>query len=229
MAVPGPHSAVKLRMTDPESMSTPDDARRNATGGDFKKEFAHALLFTGHMIDGADRRRARFPAWAEGRARAAIHAAIAGLVWEQPGATVGLAGAASGGDLLFHECCAELGILTRVLLALPPEEFKAISVAPAGADWVRRFDLLLERAGVCVLQETDGVAEGATDNIWQRANLWMVEQASRLAEERALLALWDGKTGDGPGGTAHFLETARACGIRVPAPIEMRALLRSSF
>ena len=32
-----------------------------------------------------------------------------------------------------------LGIPTRVLLALPPEEFKAESVAPAGGDWGERF------------------------------------------------------------------------------------------
>src|SRR5579859_1514360 len=80
-------------------------------------EFAHALLFSGHMIDQADRKQPRFPASTEGRARQAIHAAIAGIEWEHPGNTVGLAGGASGGDLLFHECCRELGILTRVMLA----------------------------------------------------------------------------------------------------------------
>src|SRR4051794_25596994 len=90
--------------------------------------FAHVLLFTGHMIDSAGRTNARFPAWAEGRARAAIHSAIAGIDWKMPGETVGLAGAASGGDLLFHDCCEQLGIPTRVLLALPADRFEAASV-----------------------------------------------------------------------------------------------------
>src|SRR3954453_17829334 len=190
--------------------------------------FAHALLFTGHMIDSPDRRRARFPAWAENRARHAIHSVIAGLQWTQPGTTIGLAGGASGGDLLFHGCCHERGIATRVLLALPPHEFEATSVAPAGPAWVMRFHALLDKAaaGLHVMQKSDGLIEGATDSAWQRANLWMIEEAGRLAPERALLALWDGKTGDGPGGTEHFLRAAARCGIRILPPIEMRTLLQ---
>jgi hypothetical protein len=190
--------------------------------------FAHALLFTGHMIDTAGRRHPRFPEWAQNRARKAIHAAIAGVEWPHPGATVGLAGGASGGDLLFHECCRELGIPTRVLLALPPDEFEAESVAPAGPGWVKRFHTLLEWSGNAleIMQRNDGQLEGASDNIWQRANLWMIEEANRLARERALLALWDGKVGDGPGGTEHFLQAARKSGIRVLPPIEMQTVLQ---
>jgi hypothetical protein len=180
------------------------------------------------MIDRADRGHARFPAWAESRARNAIHSAIADLEWPRPGATVGLAGGASGGDLLFHECCRELGITTRVLLALPPHEFESTSVAPAGQGWVKRFHKLLGVAGpnLYIMEENDGLLEGATDNVWQRANLWMIEEANRLAPERALLALWDGKVGDGPGGTEHFLQVARSFGIRILPPIEMQKVLR---
>ncbi len=190
-------------------------------------EFAHALLFTGHMIDRPDRKQARFPAWAEARARQAIHDAIAELTWNTPGNTVGLAAAASGGDLLFHECCEGLGIATRVLLALPPKDFEAQSVAPAGREWVNRFAALLDKAGprLRVMGDQDGLLEGPTDNVWQRANLWMIEEAGRLAGERALLALWDGNVGDGPGGTEHFLQVARRCGIRVLPTIEMQSLL----
>ena len=190
-------------------------------------EFAHALLFTGHMIDRPDRRQTRFPAWAEARARQAIHDSIAGVAWNTPGATVGLAAAASGGDILFHECCEGLGIPTRVLLALPPKDFEAESVAPAGREWVNRFAALLDNAGprLRVMGDQDGLLEGPTENVWQRANLWMIEEAGRLAGERALLALWDGKAGDGPGGTEHFLQVARACGIHVLPPIRMQSLL----
>ncbi|HEY3626561.1 MAG TPA: hypothetical protein VGL00_09760 [Terracidiphilus sp.] len=190
-------------------------------------EFAHALLFTGHMIDRADRTRVRFPAWAESRARNAIQTAIAEVDWTRPGATVGLAGGASGGDLLFHECCRDMGIATRLLLALPPHEFESTSVAPAGPEWVKRFHILLERTGnaLHIMQQNDGKLEGASDNIWQRSNLWMIGEASRLAPERALLALWDGEAGDGPGGTGHFLEVARRFGIRILPPIDMQTVL----
>jgi hypothetical protein len=189
--------------------------------------FAHALLFTGHMIDQAGRAHARFPASAESRARSAIHDAVTAIPWAQPGTTIALAGAASGGDLLFQECCEELGIATMVLLALPRDEFEAASVAPAGAGWVKRYHALLDRTATdClhVMESGDGLLEGATDNVWQRANLWMIQQASALAPERALLALWDGKTGDGPGGTEHFLQAARQCGVRILPVIPMEAI-----
>jgi hypothetical protein len=143
---------------------------------------------------------------------------------------VGLAGAASGGDLLFHECCEELGIPTRILLALPAEEFIAESVAPGGAEWVSRFHAAIENTRahtLHIMKKEDGSLEGPTDNIWQRANLWMIEQAAALASEQALLALWDGKMGDGPGGTEHFLHVAQGSGIRVLPPIQMQTLIES--
>lgn len=224
MAIPGSFSAVSrsVREFGPTERIKP-------VGGEGRKQFAHALLFTGHMIDRADRKQARFPAWAESRARDAIHAAIAGVEWGQPGTTVGLAGAASGGDILFHECCEALGIPTRVLLAMPVLEFEEASVAPAGEGWVKRYHWLLEKAGsgLQAMQPGDGLLEGVTNNVWQRANLWMIEEAGRLSEERALLALWDGKVGDGPGGTEHFLEVARGCGIRILPPIMMADVLRA--
>ena len=201
----------------------PDSIPTRRPENESRKEFAHALLFTGHMIDRTDREYPRFPPSAESRARNAIHSAIAGIAWAHPGSTVGLAGGASGGDILFHECCEELGITTRVLLGLPPAEFERVSVAPAGEEWVRRFQRLLEKTatGPQIMPNDHGLLEDATANVWQRANLWMIEEARRVATELALLALWDGKAGEGPGGTEHFIEAAHRCGIRVlPVMIE---------
>ncbi len=198
---------------------------RAAAGG---PEYAHALLFTGHMIDRADRRQPRFPASAEGRVHNAIREAISAVRWTNPGSTIALAGGASGGDLLFHECCVELGIPSRVLLPMSPREFEAASVAPAGPAWVERFHALLERTGsdrIEVMMGGDGLIEGDAANIWQRANLWMIEEAMSIAAEQALLALWDGKAGDGPGGTEHFLAVAAQAGIGVLPVIAMQTLL----
>jgi hypothetical protein len=180
------------------------------------------------MIDQADRPTPRFPASAANRARGAICQAIENIVWARPGSTIALAGAASGGDLLFHECCEELGIPARVLLALPPDEFLAASVSPSGPEWERRFHSLLARAGsnLCLMPPGETWPEGAAaDDLWQRANLWMIDQATGLAPERALLALWDGKAGDGPGGTEYFLRAAEESGIRVLPIISTPSLL----
>jgi hypothetical protein len=188
-------------------------------------EFAQSVLFTGHMIDAATRAEPRFPARAEGPARVAIREAVLRLRGGgEP--TVGIAGGASGGDLLFHEVCAELGVPTRLRLALPADQFVQQSVAPAGKDWVLRFEKLLEQLGphVRVMAEGDGLLDGATENIWQRANLWMIEEARRLAPRRVLLALWDGRGGDGPGGTEHLLREAARFGVRLAPPIVMQSL-----
>jgi len=190
-------------------------------------EFAQSVLFTGHMIDTATRAEPRFPARAEAPARAAIREAVLRLRGDGGEPTVGIAGGASGGDLLFHEVCAELGVPTRLRLALPADQFVQQSVAPAGKDWVVRFEKLLEQLGpgrVRVMTEADGLLDGATENIWQRANLWMIEEALRLAPQRVLLALWDGRGGDGPGGTEHLLREAARFGVRVAPPIVMQSL-----
>ncbi len=211
----------------PESTPVPANQTRSPIPAD-AAHWCHALIFTGHMIDAPGRRQTRFPASAESRARQAILEAIAGITWTQPGPTIALAGAASGGDLLFLECCDELDIPARILLALPPEAFIAASVKPAGADWIRRFHLAIDNKrthSLCVMENQNGLLEGATGSIWQRANLWMIEQATALAPEQALLALWDGNAGDGPGGTEHFLQVARSAGIRVLPPIPMQALI----
>lgn len=190
--------------------------------------YAHALLFTGHMIDRADRKRPRFPASAEGRAREAIREAICAVGWTNPGTTIALAGGASGGDLLFHECCEEMGIPSRVLLPMALREFEAASVAPAGRAWVARFRALLERAGpdrTRIMKKGDGQLEAEGGNIWQRTNYWMIEEAMAIATEQAVLALWDGKAGDGPGGTEHFLAIASQAGIRILPVIATEMLL----
>jgi hypothetical protein len=218
-------------ISNPAKACQPEGAALTARTKEGAWAFGHALLFTGHMIDQAGREHARFPAWAESRARNAIRDAITAFTWARPGHAIALSGAASGGDLLFQECCEELGIPTMVLLALPRDEFEAASVAPAGPEWVRRYRSLLERCApdrLHVMEGGDGLLEGATDNVWQRANLWMIEKASSLAPERVLLALWDGKTGDGPGGTEHFLQVARRCGVRILPVIPMEVISAES-
>ena len=193
--------------------------------------FDHALLFTGHMIDAPGRKAERFPAHAEGRAREAIRALIAAHA--ASGTVVGIAGGASGGDLLFHELCAEASIPTQLRLALPVEQYVEASVAPAGADWVERFHGLEKRLGPGALRVLDdavvlpqALSRGAALDIWQKTNLWMVSEALKLAPQRTLLALWDGRHGDGPGGTEHLVQAAPGFGIDVAPIIRTQALLR---
>lgn len=190
-----------------------------------RQRFDQAIVFTGHRIDPAGRAESRFPSSAEAQARKAIRAAVDDLrVRFDAGRLVGIAGGASGGDLLFHEVCAELGIQTRLVLALPPEAFLAASVIGAGEDWVLRFRRVQARLGT---SEVSVIAQhpAAGDAIWADANRSMIELAVSLSPNRALLALWDGKGGDGPGGTAAMVRMAKLCGVKRVVTISMKTVV----
>jgi hypothetical protein len=188
------------------------------------------------MIDAPGRKVPRFPARAEAAATAAIRQAVEEILRGAAATTVGIAGGASGGDLIFHEVCAALAVPTLLRLALPVEEFVKASVAPAGEGWVKRFEALLARLGpgpVRVLDETIVLPErltgGAELNVWQNTNLWMVDEALALAPKRTLLALWDGAAGDGPGGTESMVAAAPGFGMEVAPVISTRGLFNPDF
>jgi hypothetical protein len=179
------------------------------------------VVFAGHRIDAPDRPQPRFPAASEGEAATMIRAAVEEeqrLAGEAP--IEGIAGGASGGDTLFHELAGELGIHTSLLLALPRDPFAAESVVDAGPDWMERFRALCETLDTKVLAETAELPHwlAARDGytIWERNNLWMLHNAlSRSEADVTLIVLWDGKGGDGPGGTADMVRLAESRGVRV--------------
>lgn len=175
------------------------------------------ILFTGHQVDSPGRERPRFPADKESLARAAIREAVSRQL-EVHGRAAGISGAASGGDILFHEVCAELGVETKLFLALPPDAYVTESVAPAGPDWVRRFYALQSRFPNAPILARSKELPGWLRHlrgysIWQRNNLWMLNEALTAgARNVTLIALWNGQAGDGPGGTADMIRIARARG-----------------
>ncbi len=180
------------------------------------------LLFTGHRIDAPDRAVPRFPASMETAARAAIERVVrAEMALAGDRDMVAIAGAARGGDIHFHEVCAELGIPARVYLAIPPADYQVRSVQDAGPVWVERFRSLCARVPPRVLQDTDAMPDWLQRQdygIWQRSNLWMLHTALALGggANVTLIALWDGvSTGDGPGGTSDMVRRAEARGAKM--------------
>ena len=180
---------------------------------------AHALVFAGHMVDDKGRTPPRFPETCVAAARREMWRSLADL---RP--TVGIAASASGGDILFHEICAELAIPTDMRLVLPPEQFVNLSVVKAGVEWERRFWALVERkrrehrfAQLGEGKELPGWLQDKPDyTIWTRANLWLLECALSLDPATlTVMALWDGKESDGPGGTAHLVHRAQALGANM--------------
>jgi hypothetical protein len=220
---PGVSAAIKV---------IEEETRKRAPA---EAQLKRALLFTGHMVDAPDRPadKARFPrtAKAEQLARQLILDAVKKEVGADAASTVGIAGAASGGDILFHEVCAELGIQTRVYLALPPSQFQTESVEPAGEAWVARYQALCQATKeLRVLQKSkaspDWLAGLEDYNLWERNNLWMLfNTLATGAVRQTLIALFnEDREPDGAGGTKHLLKVAKKHGLRTVA-VDARPLL----
>jgi hypothetical protein len=178
------------------------------------------LLFTGHMIDAPGREEPRFPPEGEAVARQKIREEVLREQELAGGIAYGIAGGASGGDILFHEVCAELNIPTRLYLALPREQYIKESVAPAGPQWIERFNQLHRNLPPRVLGESRELPRWLQEkpdyNIWQRNNHWMLRNALTAGGDNVtLIALWDRKpTGDGLGGTSDMVQSAAERGAK---------------
>jgi hypothetical protein len=171
----------------------------------------HTILFTGHMIDALDRKTPRFPQDKENLAKKAIKKKLNEEREKYNEQLIGIAGGASGGDILFHELCVELQIPSQVYLALPKEEYKNTSVSFSGEEWEKRYEELTSKLPVHILPKDNN----NNDSIWERTNVWMLDEALKGGgENMTLVALWDGKGGDGEGGTEHMARVANEAGAK---------------
>lgn len=184
-----------------------------------KNIWDEVILFTGHRIDTAGRETPRFPAAMESVARDAIRRSLQDHLPNYTAAKVlAVAGGAAGGDLLFLEVCQDLGIKTELALPLPAGRFVEASFDNDHTYWLERFHRQLQKHGnvpiLAAQPELPAWLRFKNDyDLWQRNNLWLLSNAlSQRALHRTVIALWDGETGDGPGGTEHMvsLATARA-------------------
>ena len=186
-----------------------------------KKNNVYHLLFTGHMIDSPDRKEPRFPPAREEEIREKIKQAVKTEITNiHTHKIIGIAGGACGGDILFHEVCHELGIRTELYLAIPPEQFVAESVQFAGSNWIDRFYKLYNTLEHHVLSQTkelpNWLKKKEDYSIWERNNLWMLYDSLVCGgADMSLIAVWNGKGGDGDGGTEHMINAAKSRGAEV--------------
>lgn len=161
-----------------------------------------AVVVSGHMVDTPDRPSPRFPPDQVPRVTAEVRRAL--LRWEVgPGTTV-ISGGARGADIIAAEAALACGAQVLLCLALPPEQFEEGSVVLPDSDWSARFHALRERAEVRVLAGTAG--SSPADDVYARTNEWMIGLGRSLAGGRPhAVVVWDGREGDGDGGTADFL------------------------
>lgn len=186
----------------------------------FEDDTRHYLLFTGHMIDKPGRTEPRFPPTKEANVKAAIREVVMKEKEKHGNNLKGIAGGACGGDILFHEVCVELGIDHDLYLALPRELFIQESVDFAGSHWVDRFDELYRKIPRRILSATKELPKWLQKinnySIWERNNLWMLNSALSCGGiQMTLVSVWDGKGGDGAGGTEHMVKQAKKRGAKI--------------
>jgi hypothetical protein len=173
----------------------------------------HFILFTGHMIDKVDRSVPRFPASKEHAAKEAIVENLK-RIKALGKKFFGIAGGACGGDIIFHESAAELNIPSALHLISSPGKYVKESVAFAGQDWIDRFNTLCQSLPVYIMPASGGYpGDDFNTPVYEKANLWMLHKALQNGGSHLeLLALWNGKAGDGAGGTDHMVITVEKAG-----------------
>jgi hypothetical protein len=165
------------------------------------REFKQVVLFFGHMIDRKKRKPPRFPSENERDATKKINAKLDEFGVEA--GDLGLCGGACGGDLIFAEACLERGMSMEIRIPFDTSTFLEKSVRFAGESWEDRFYDVVEneRTRLLVMSEDVGPTPRLR-NAHARNNLWQLYAAlCRDADELRFLALWDGRKGDGEGGT----------------------------
>jgi class 3 adenylate cyclase len=210
--------------------------RRNARllldhlGGDRTKveswlRIPSVVVFVGHMIDQPGRPVPRFPSSIE---RTVCEALRERLIKMNAG--IGFSSAACGSDVLFLEVLSELGGEAHIVLPYQKELFfrDSVDIIP-GADWEERAQRALEHTVDVVTVSDQKLAIGSIS--FEYANEVLLglaaARAGYLDAELKPLAIWDGRLGDGPGGTASTIELWRKLGYDVSV-IDLEEIRRSS-
>jgi class 3 adenylate cyclase len=184
------------------------------------------VVFAGHMIDRPNRPEPRFPPQIEPAVRNAIR-----TVLSRRNVGFGYSSAACGSDILFMETIFDLNAEGYVVLPYEKSAFISDSVETVpGANWRERCERILEQATqVTVCSDRP---QSDTQAAYEYANLMLrglgIIRARQLDTQLIPLVVWDGKPGDGPGGTAAMVREWIRRGFEVEQ-IHTAELLRNQI
>jgi len=164
--------------------------------------------FCGHMMSPPGR-AGRFETTAEARVAADIARTLA-----QHRVGYGYGSLASGADILFAEALLAAGAELHVVLPFDRADFVALSVVPAGGDWVARFERCLAAARtVSYATEDHHLGDDALFAYAARLAMGLALLRGRyLDADVAQVAVWDGGPPGGVSGTTVDIGTWRATG-----------------
>lgn len=168
------------------------------------------LLFSGHMIDVPGRSRPRFPLNKATKAEAEIM-----KVLDELGANhedLALTQGASGGDLIFAECCQVKTVNIQFLQPFTEQTFIEQSVISSKGDWLNRYLAVKKEAAIQVRAMPEAFLVGNC-NPFEACNEWLLKTALDYGADKVrFICLWNGEGGDGAGGTAHMVQQVKKSG-----------------
>jgi tetratricopeptide (TPR) repeat protein len=169
----------------------------------------HLFLFSGHMIDAPGRVPPRFPKDKEKIAAREIAKKLDEL--DAGPKDLALCGGACGGDLLFAEACLARGLRLEVRIPFEEPTFLEKSVAFADDQWRDRFYGVKKNSNTSLLVMPEELGPlSPKSNPYERNNLWQLYTALSWGPGKVhFICLWDGKGGDGPGGTKHMHDSVK--------------------
>jgi class 3 adenylate cyclase len=192
---------------------------------DLQLTLPRVVVCSGHMIDAPTRPAPRFPQQLEGAVRDAVRERVRSV-----DGFIGFASAANGTDLLFLETLLELQGEVHVVLPFEPEAFCRDSVdLVTGSGWRERFFSVLDRATQVIALSRERISTGALSYDYANQVLYGLAslRARELDTELVGLAVWDGRKGDGIGGTSTAVRRWKDDNIRCET-VDTDALLKSS-
>jgi class 3 adenylate cyclase/tetratricopeptide (TPR) repeat protein len=169
------------------------------------------IVFAGHMIDRPERSVARFPSDLQAAVADQIQNKIGTL---KPG--FGFSSAACGSDILFLEAMLDAGAEVSIVLPYNEEEFirDSVEIGASLETWRARFDRVLARAARVITASNQHLEIGGVS--YEFCNEMLLGlgtiRARQLETTVIPLAVWDGMSGDGPGGTASVIASWRSLG-----------------
>jgi class 3 adenylate cyclase len=188
-------------------------------------QIPRVVVFCGHMIDRPGRAAPRFPSPLE----PAVYAEICDRLLKLD-ARLGYASAACGSDILFLEAVQALKGELHIVLPYNQEQFiqDSVNVMPEG-NWGDRFERVVKQATEVMVASSQKLREN--DVVYEYSNRLLhglaKMRAEQLGTELVPLTVWDGKPGDGPGGTASTVAQWQQWSEHVEV-IDLQALLQQT-
>jgi tetratricopeptide (TPR) repeat protein len=168
------------------------------------------VVFAGHRIDRPGRSTPRFPEKIANKVKARLKKKLIEMKLD-----IGIASAADGADILFHECMQELGKLTHVILPSPIEHFRAKLLKDSGEDWTTRFDKVMEKSNRIEISSASRFKFNA-DASFQLSSDYIVEYSLDISDafdaELLPVVIWDKHSFQQPGGTGYIVNRFRKLG-----------------